>query len=1380
MPLFRKAVAIGATAMIIASGSAVITHTAAGAATLDSAKVLDLPFDDTLTDAGPHKIPTSMLRGSAAYVDGIHGRALSLRGGDAVGLGTSALLQPENLTLSFWFKPDGAMGTGEQVFTWNKGVYNSAGWYLTAENANTPLALSIGPASGQPYKVAVNGSRDAFFPAGQWTHVAVTYDQATKAVTFYRNGEQQVSSIVVPTGGDATGALTSESTTTKSIGFNGPGYGGSFVRGALDDYTLYNAVASASDVVALTKTNNPAFDPAEVAQRGLDQLSVPGSASASFGLTTAASNGTAFTWTSSTPAVIAVNGGQATVTRPKDATTTVTLTATATYAGSTPRTKTFQVEVAKEGVSTSIYVDDTDLNEVLVTDPYLQNSNAKMVDWLLTLDPKRFLYSFDQLAGIPTTAQPYGGWERTTGARFQGHFFGHFVSALSQAYSTETDEGRKAQLLAKLTTAVDGLAAAQAAYAQKDPSNSGYVAPFPVSYLPHGADGLIVPFYNLHKVLAGLIDAYQYAPKDVSDKALSVASGFGSWLNVWGSRQANPSALLSTEYGGMNEALYELYSITENDQHKKAAELFDEVSLFQQLAANQDVLAGKHANTTIPKLVGALKRYTVLTDNPTLYARLTDAEKSNLDMYRRAAENFWQMVVNDHSYIGGGNSYSEHFQQPGTLHEFATNGITTGYGEQSTVEGCNEYNMLKLTHGLFRVSPDVKYADYYENTYINTILASQNPETGMMTYFQPQTAGYAKVFGRKEDEFWCDHGTATESFTKLGDSIYFRKGQSVYVNMFRSTEFSSKPQNLKLTQTADIPNTDTATFTVAALDGGTLAEGTTLRLRVPSWSPNPTLTVNGQTRDVAAATDKGYVVVPVSAGDEIAYTLPAKVQVEAGTEDPNWVAFRYGPVVLSAELNRTNVEATSPAGILVRTSVADKSVTNSVRVADVEAFKKDIEKNLVRQANGADNNGRTVMKFTLQNVDAASAALTFEPYYSMYNARYALYMNLIQPDSAAAQALIKSDKEKLRIDEMTTDALTSFDNNNSEAGKNYKFNRSSVGTWLGQQYRDGEMSTEAFFQYDMAVDQSAAKNYLGVRYFGGDNGRTFDVYINDVKFKSERVTNANGANSFYVQYDEIPASALADIAAKDRYKRDQAGNYVLDEKGNKIPIITVRFQGNGTSYVGGVFGVYTTTTTTYATDADLNALTFDGGTLSPKLADGTYDYTVTVPRDATTATFDADPATPSGLVYVGDILIDDTQKRTVSLSADGAPTTLTLRSLAQDHTTAKTYRIQIVRAAAPPTLTTEVSATSRCVAGRVTLAVTAKNTSAVTVSMAISTPHGQKTVASVAPGKSTAQAFTVRQAQMPAGEVSVTATGQVDGKTVTTTQKAGYDARSCS
>jgi DUF1680 family protein len=1277
-------VALGATSILVTTGAALAAPALASAAAddFDAAKVIDLRFDGSLADAGPIGMSTAMLRGEADYVPGVRGQALNLRGGDALGLGTDARLQPENLTLSFWYKPTGSMGDGEQVFTWNKAEYNTQGWYLTSEGPNTPLALSIGPGGGQPYKVAVSGARDTFFPPNEWTHVVATFDKATKEVSFYRNGERQVSSIANQAGGAATGAIVGEGVTTKSIGFNGPIYNGGYARGAIDDFTVYSAVADVAHVVELTKQGDPEFDAAAVAQRALDGLNLPASATAPFSLTTSAANGTGIVWSSSAPDVIAINGGQATVTRPADGDATVTLTASASYAGSATRTRTFTVTVPQSGSAASPFLDDTDLNEVLVEDPYLENSHEKMVDWLLTLEPKRFLYSFDQLAGIPTDAQPYGGWERASGARFQGHFFGHFISALSQAYATEADAGRKAQLLEKLTESVDGLKAAQDAYAQHDPSNAGYVAPFPVDYLPHGKDGLIVPFYNLHKVLAGLLKAYQYAPESVGQEALSVASGFGSWLNAWGSRQANPGDLLNTEYGGMNEALYQLYSITENDDHKKAAQYFDEVSLFRQLADGQDVLAGKHANTTIPKLVGALKRYTVLTENPVLYDRLTDSEKADLDMYRRAAENFWQIVVDEHSYAGGGNSYSEHFQAPGTLHDFATNGSTSGYGENSTVEGCNEYNMLKLTRALFQVNPDVKYADFYENTYINTILASQNPETGMMTYFQPQTAGYAKVFGHEQDEFWCDHGTATESFTKLGDSIYFRKGASIYVNMFRSTVFTSEPQNLRLTQTADVPNTDSVTFGVDSIDGGAVAAGTMLRLRVPNWSPNPTLTVNGQAREVAPLVENGYVVIPVAKGDAISYTLPASVTVDAGTEDPNWVAFRYGPVLLSTELSRVNVDADYQAGILVRMSTADKSVSNTVLVSDVDAFKGNIAQNLVRQDNGKDNNGNTVMKFALQNVDDHAASLVFEPYYSMYNARYALYMNLIEPDSAEAQAMIKKNKEQLRVDEMTTDSLTSFDNNNSEAGKNYEFNRSQVGVWRGEGYRDAQQAADAYFQYDLAVDLAASKNYLGVRYYGGDAGRTFDVYVNDVLLKHERITNQAGADQWYIQYDEIPASVLADTAAADRYKRDQAGDYVLDDDGQKIPVITVRFQSNGASYVGGVYGVYTTTTTAFDTDAHLSALRFDNATMSPAFDGDVTDYTVAVAKDAVSATFDADPAVPSGLVYLGDILIDDTKKRTVALAEEGS-TQLVLRSVAQDHSTAQEYTVTIVRASSP-------------------------------------------------------------------------------------------------
>ncbi|WP_127818545.1 beta-L-arabinofuranosidase domain-containing protein [Microbacterium sp. CPCC 204701] len=1377
-----RGIIAAATAAVLAAGGLTFTASAASAATtsIDDAKVLDLRFDGDLADAGPNAAAVTMQKGTAGFGEGIDGQAFAFDGSNAIRLGTAAYLQPADLTVSFWYKPNAAM-TGEQVFAWSKLAYNSEGWYLTSESATSPLVLSIGPSTGQPYKVAVDTARADFFPAGQWTHVVASYDKATKRVDFYRNGIRQVSTVKYPATGTATGLINGESTTVKTLGYNGPQYNGAHANGLMDDYTLYSRAATIEDAVALTQQNDPTFDPATVAQAALDTVSVPATAPTAFGLPTETAGGTRLTWASSDSGVISVHAsGQASVIRPQSADAVVTLTATATYGGSAPVTKTFEVTVPREGSSTSIYVEETALGDVLLEDPYLVNGNRKMVEYLLSLDPERFLHGFYTQAGLPTTAQPYGGWERTTGTRFQGHFFGHFMSALSQAYASEADLAIKAQLLAKLTTAIDGVERAQTAYAAANPANAGYVSPFPVTVLPSGGGGLLVPFYNLHKVLAGLLHAHEYAPADVSAKALTVASKFGTWVRDWAGRQANPAAILNTEYGGMNEALYDLYSITESPVHKRAAEYFDEVTLFQQLAAGQDVLAGKHANTTIPKLIGALKRYTVFTDNPHLYEQLTAAEKNSLGMYRAAAENFWQMVVDDHSYANGGNSHSEHFHEPGTLYEHATNGTTSGYGENSTSEVCNEYNMLKLTRGLFQVDPDVKYADFYEHTYINTILAQQNPETGMMTYFQPMTAGYAKVFGRPYDEFWCDHGTATESFTKLGDSVYFRKGSSVYVNMFRSSVYTSEVHNLRLTQTADVPADDTVTYAVESLDGGALAEGTTLRLRVPSWVAGaPSLSVNGETVDAAALTQDGYVVVEVEAGDILTYVLPAEVTVDDATENPNWVAFRYGPVLLAAELNRENVDATYVAGVLVRMSVADKSVSNDIVVDDAEAFKAAIAEKLVRIEDGENGNGVETMRFTLQGTDAASAALTFEPWYSLYDARYAIYMNLVEPDSPQAQELILKGKQQLRIAETTIDSLTSFDDNNSEADKNYRFNKSGVGVWLGEPYRDGQIAADAYFQYDMIVDPTLPKNHLGVRYFGGDNGRTFDVYVNDVLLKRERITNAAGSNTWYIQYDEIPASVIEGIDARDSYKRNQAGEYVLDENGEKIPVVTVRFQGNGTSYVGGVYGVYIASKTTYDTKADLAKLEFADAELEPQLADGVYSYTATVPADATTMTFDADPASPSGLVHVGDVLIDDSLPRTVKLHEGSEPTVLTLRSTAQDHTTSSTYRIEIVRGALEPALEVTATATTRCVAGKVSLVVKTHNASEHAVALSIVTPFGAKQVdALVADGK-TSSVFASRLAQVEAGEVSVKATAVIDGEPVEASSAVTFAAATC-
>ncbi|HWV50715.1 MAG TPA: DUF6805 domain-containing protein, partial [Microbacterium sp.] len=338
-------------------------------------------------------------------------------------------------------------------------------------------------------------------------------------------------------------------------------------------------------------------------------------------------------------------------------------------------------------------------------------------------------------------------------------------------------------------------------------------------------------------------------------------------------------------------------------------------------------------------------------------------------------------------------------------------------------------------------------------------------------------------------------------------------------------------------------------------DGGPAA--LTLRLRVPAWvAQASTLAVNG--RPIAAEPEDGYLVVDVAAGDEVTYTLPAEVRVSDGTENENWVAFTYGPVLLAAELSRENVDATYTAGVLVQMGVADPSLTGEVVVDDPASWKRSIAEHLVRLPEGP--GGR--LRFGMRDVDDASAALVWEPYFSLYGVRYATYVTLVargaQTDAVAAGPDI-------------IDALTSFDNNNSEADKNHRFHASSVGVRDGAQYREAAADPEAFFEYDLIVDPQAAVVLLGIRYSGQDAGRTFDVLLNGVLVRRERIEDPHGDGSLYERVDEIPR----EILDAHGFKRDQHGGFALDAAGQRIPVVTVRFQSAGGTPVGGVFGVWT-------------------------------------------------------------------------------------------------------------------------------------------------------------------------------------------------------------
>jgi DUF1680 family protein len=602
-----------------------------------------------------------------------------------------------------------------------------------------------------------------------------------------------------------------------------------------------------------------------------------------------------------------------------------------------------------------------DMEQVKITDTYYINALDKEVAYLRTIDPNRLLVGFKKAAGLSTTYSYYGGWENNT--LIQGHTMGHYLSALAQAYkNTKSDSTVNADLKSRIDLTISELQACQ------NKNGNGYLFATPVTQFDvvegKASGSSWVPWYTMHKIMSGLIEVYKL---EGNPTALTIASNLGNWIykrvNAWDS--ATQARVLGVEYGGMNDCLYELYKLTGNSNHLTAAHKFDETSLFNTIAAGNNVLPGKHANTTIPKFIGALNRYRTLGTSEASY--LT------------AAQQFFAIVLRDHTYVTGGNSEDEHFRAAGQL---------DAYRDNVNNETCNVHNMLKLSRELFKVTGDVKYADYYENAFINEIMASQNPETGMATYFKAMGTGYFKVFSSQFDHFWCCTGTGMENFTKLNDSLYFNNGTDLYVNMYLSSTLNWGERGLSLTQQANVPSSDTATFTI----NGAPSTAVNIKFRSPSWvaaGKSVTVKVNGT--DVNAATINGYVDVSRvwKTGDVIEVTLPSEIRVSRLTDSPDTVAFTYGPVVLSAGLGTASM-TTQSHGVNVLKATKNVTIKETINVntavsPGIDNWLGNIKNNLVRTP------GK--LEFTLRNTDE-DYNLKFTPHYQRYKDRYGIYFKL--------------------------------------------------------------------------------------------------------------------------------------------------------------------------------------------------------------------------------------------------------------------------------------------------------------------------------------------------------------------------------------------------
>ena len=594
------------------------------------------------------------------------------------------------------------------------------------------------------------------------------------------------------------------------------------------------------------------------------------------------------------------------------------------------------------------------LRDVRLLEGPFREAQERNARYLLSLEPDRLLHNFRVNAGLPPKAPVYGGWESEEpwiDIRCHGHTLGHYLSAIAMHYAA-TDDSRFRDRCAYI---VSELRACQRA------RGDGLTCAFPDGSKPlddavAGRHFAGVPWYTMHKIFAGLRDAHLCADTPDALAAL-VALTEWTWSATRDMSDEQMQRMLDTEHGGMVEVLADVSVLAREPRYLTLAKRFAHQKVLLPLADGRDVLDGLHSNTQIPKFVGFQRVH----------------ELSGAAAYGAAARTFWNIVAKRRSWVTGGNGDGEHFF-PAT--EFARR-----LGSAKTMETCCTHNMLRLTRALFTEQPSAALADFYERALYNGILASQDPTTGMMTYFQATRPGYVRLYHTPEESFWCCTGTGMENHAKYGDSIYFHSADALYVNLFIPSTVTWRDKTLTLTQTTRFPEADTTRLTIDTRRPVRMS----LRIRKPAWCNAPAVLVNG--RQMASAVDaEGYIVIDRvwRARDTVDVRLPMQLRAEPLPGSSEHVAFAYGPLILAGRLGTDGV---TNAEQIIRNERESGNMLNAAVDVPVLVGHPDSIAQTLRAVPGSP------LAFEA-HIPGSERVVQLAPFYTLAHERYLLYWPL--------------------------------------------------------------------------------------------------------------------------------------------------------------------------------------------------------------------------------------------------------------------------------------------------------------------------------------------------------------------------------------------------
>ncbi len=720
------------------------------------------------------------------------------------------------------------------------------------------------------------------------------------------------------------------------------------------------------------------------------------------------------------------------------------------------------------------------LTAVTLLDGPFKEAKDRNLQYLLENEPDRLLHWHRKAAGLEPKADHYGGWENGG-----SNLLGHYLTACAQTYAATGDK----RLLERVNYMVDELEKCQQNRQDgalfNDPGMAGNFEKMrqgqmefkiigPEFPLVNGGN----PWYGIHKVLAGLRDAYLYGN---NQKARRVLVKFSDWAYDFAIpiAEAPFQKVLDVEHGGMTEVFADVYVITGDRKYLELAKKFVHQRVAQPIAEGRDMLYPHHANAQIPKFVG--------------YERLYQLVGEVAAPEGKSALNFWDIVQRNHTVVIGGNSEYERFGPAGQVSR------RIGY---SSSETCNTYNMLKLSNLLYQRTGDAKYMEYYERALYNHILASVGPEEGMYCYYTNLKPGHFKTFSTKFNSSWCCVGSGMENPAKYGEAIYSHSEKDLFVNLYLSSQLDWQQKNFVIRQETRFPESDTVRFRIEQAGKAPVA----LYLRQPHWTNNGMkIWVNGKPYP-ASSPGNGYIPVrhKWKKGDQLQVLLPMQLHLEETPDNPNVAALLYGPVVLAGELGRKGMENVS-----LRAGDMWDNEKKAEELKDIPFFVAD-----KGQLTGwIKPVGSKTLTFTAKSA-GEGPEITFSPFYKINRQRYSVYWDLFSPQEW--ETYCKRKKECIR------DAVV-VEDSTSETAHRVRGEKMTKGTSFFKTFRTAKEG--GWFAYDLAADTNEPL-FLMCQFWGGgwgpDTKGTMDVYVEDAKIGTRDFTQKDHQTLFFDAVYPIP------------------------------------------------------------------------------------------------------------------------------------------------------------------------------------------------------------------------------------------------------------------